>query len=57
MAYKPETKIDICKMQDEKLQLYFCTFFLSFLALKMQELLTKSMTALSCNITYCRFLL
>lgn len=57
MAYKPETKIDLCEMQDEKLQLNFCTFFLSLVALKIQELLTKFMTALSCNITYCRFLL
>lgn len=57
MAYKPEAKIDLCEMQDEKLQLNFCPFFLSLVALKIQELLTKFMTALSCNITYCRFLL
>lgn len=56
MAYKPEAKIDLCEMQDEKLQLYICTFFLSLVALNIQELLTKFMTALSCNIAYCRFL-
>lgn len=58
MAYKPETKIYLCKMQGEKLQLHFCAFFLKLLvALNIQELLTKYMTALSCNIAYCLLLL